>query len=69
MPQTMNALAERILDRRKIRAAIPDSLAGEVHRLAGRRDLSQSIVHALWEWVGAQRARHSARSPSRLPLR
>jgi len=65
----MSALVERVLDRMKVRAIIPDSLAGEVHRLAGRRDLSESIVHALWEWVDDQRARGSARTLNRLPLR
>jgi len=59
VPQMMNAgsVVDRILDRMRVTAVIPDSLAGEVHRLAGRRNLSESIVHALWEWVDEQRLR------------
>jgi len=69
MPQVMSSLVDRILDRMKITAVIPDSLAVEVHRLAGRKSLSESIIHALWEWVDVQRRSGSSRTLNRLPLR
>ncbi len=65
MQQVMSGLVERILDRMRVTAVIPDSLASEVQALAGRRNLSESIVHALWEWVDQQKVIRSARGPGR----
>ncbi len=66
MPQVMSAVVERILDRMRVTAVIPDSLASEVQRLAGRRNLSESIVHALWEWVATQRVDTQRRDARRM---
>ncbi len=69
MHHEMSVLIDRILARIRVTAIIPDSLASDVQRLAGRKNLSESIVHALWEWVDLQRIRGSARTLNRSPLR
>ena len=62
-------MINRIMDRMKVTAIIPDALVSDVHRLAGRKNLTESIVHALSEWADLQRIRELNRKVEERPLR
>ena len=64
-----DTMVNRILDRMKVTAIIPDALVSDVHRLAGRKNLTESIVHALSEWTDLQRIRELNRKVEERPLR
>jgi hypothetical protein len=64
-----DTMVDRILDRMKVTAIIPDALVSDVQRLAGRKNLTESIVHALTEWTDLQRIRELNRKIEERPLR
>ncbi len=64
-----DTIANRILDRMKVTAIIPDALVSDVQRLAGRKNLTESIVHALTEWADLQRIRKLNQKVEERPLR
>ena len=64
-----DTMMDRILDRMKVTAIIPDALVSDVQRLAGRKNLTESIVHALTEWTDLQRIRELNRTIEERPLR
>jgi hypothetical protein len=57
MHAVTNTMIDRILDRMKVTAIIPDDLVSEVQQLAGRKNLTESIIVALREWADLQRIR------------
>jgi hypothetical protein len=57
MHAVTNTIIDRILDRMKVTAIIPDALVSEVQQLAGRKNLTESIIVALREWADLQRIR------------
>ena len=64
-----DTIYRRILNRMKVTAIIPDALVTEVQRLAGRKNLTESLVHALTQWADLQRIRELNRAVERRPLR
>jgi len=64
-----DTIVNRILDRMKVTAIIPDALVTEVQRLAGRKNLTESIIAALTEWAALQRIRELNRRVEKHPLR
>ena len=64
-----DTMVNRILDRMKVTAIIPDALVSDVQRLAGRKNLTESIVHALTEWADLQRIRELNRKVEERPVR
>ena len=69
MSNVTNTMVDRILDRMKVTAIIPDALVTEVQRLAGRKNLTESIIAALTEWAALQRIRELNRRVEKHPLR
>jgi hypothetical protein len=69
MQEWTDTIVNRILDRMKVTAIIPDALVNDVQRLAGRKNLTESIVHALTEWADLQRIRELNRRVEERPLR
>lgn len=63
-----NTIVDRILDRMKVTAIIPDALVSEVQQLAGRKNLTESIIAALTEWAALQRIRELNRRVEKRPL-
>jgi len=57
MREWTNTIADRILNRMKVTAIIPDALVNDIQRLARRKNLTESIVFALREWADLQRIR------------
>jgi len=64
-----DAIANRILDRMKVTAIIPDELVSEVQRLAGKKNLTESIIAALREWAALQRIKELNRRVAKHPLK
>jgi hypothetical protein len=64
-----NTIVDRIIDRMKVTAIIPDALVSEVQRLAGRKNLTESIIAALTEWAALQKIRELNRRVEKQPLR
>ena len=64
-----DTMVNRILDRMKVTAIIPDALVSDVQRLAGRKNITESIVHALTEWADLQRIRELNRKVEERPVR
>ncbi len=64
-----NTTIDRILDRMKVTAIIPDDLVSEVQRLAGKKNLTESIIAALREWAALQKIRELNRRVEKHPLR
>ncbi len=64
-----NTTINRILDRMKVTAIIPDDLVSEVQRLAGKKNLTESIIAALREWAALQKIRELNRRVEKHPLR
>ncbi len=60
---------DRILHRMKVTAIIPDDLVSEVQRLAGKKNLTESIIAALREWAALQKIRELNRRVEKHPLR
>jgi hypothetical protein len=57
MREWTDTMADRILNRMKVTAIIPDALVNDIQRLARRKNLTESIVFALREWADLQRVR------------
>ena len=68
MASVTDTMVDRILDRMKVTAIIPDALVSEVQRLAGRKNLTESIIAALTEWAALQRIRELNRQVRKRPL-
>jgi hypothetical protein len=68
MQKTTNAIIDRIVNRMKVTAIIPDALVSEVQRLARRRNLTESIIAALTEWAALQKIRELDRRVEKQPL-
>jgi len=69
MQGVTNTIVDRIIDRMKVTAIIPDALVSEVQRLAGRKNLTESIIAALTEWAALQKIRELNRRVERQPLK
>ncbi len=57
MQAVTNPILDRILNRMKVTAIIPDALVSEVQQLAGGKNLTESIILALRQWADLQRIR------------
>jgi hypothetical protein len=64
-----DTMVDRILNRMKVTAIIPDALVTDVQRLARRKNLTESIVFALREWADLQRIRELNRKIEERPMR
>jgi len=64
-----DTMVDRILNRMKVTAIIPDALVSDVQRLARRKNLTESIVFALREWADLQRIRELNLKVEERPLR
>ncbi len=64
-----NTIMDRILDRMKVTAIIPDELAKEVQKFAKGKNLSESIVKALKEWTDLQTIRELNRKVQKHPFK
>ena len=64
-----DTMVDRIMDRMKVTAIIPDALVSDVQRLAGRKNLTESIIAALTEWTALQSIRELNRRVEKRPLR
>jgi hypothetical protein len=69
MQGVTNTIIDRIMDRMKVTAIIPDALVSEVQRLAGRKNLTESIIAALTEWAALQKIRELNRRVEKQPLK
>jgi hypothetical protein len=69
MGEWTDAIVDRIMNRIKVTAIIPDALVSDVQRLARRKNLTESIVFALREWTDLQRIRELNRTIEERPLR
>jgi hypothetical protein len=68
MGEWKDTMVDRILNRMKVTAIIPDALVSDVQRLARRKNLTESIVFALREWADLQRIRELNRKVEERPL-
>jgi hypothetical protein len=68
MQGVTNTIIDRIIDRMKVTAIIPDALVSEVQQLAGRKNLTESITLALREWADLQRIRELNDRVEKRPL-
>ena len=64
-----DTIIDRIMNRMKVTAIIPDALVSEVQRLASRRNLTESIIAALTEWAALQKIRELNRRVEKQPLK
>ena len=64
-----DTLVNRILDRMKVTAVIPDELAKEIQQLARGKNLTKSIIKALKEWADLQKIRELNRRVEKHPLK
>jgi hypothetical protein len=64
-----DTMVDRILNRMKVTAIIPDALVTDVQRLARRKNLTESIVFALREWADLQRIRELNRKVEERPMK
>jgi hypothetical protein len=69
MGEWTDTMVDRILNRIKVTAIIPDALVSDVQRLARRKNLTESIVFALREWADLQRIRELNVKVEERPLR
>jgi len=69
MREWTDTMADRILNRMKVTAIIPDALVNDVQRLARRKNLTESIVFALREWADLQRVRALNQGVEERPFR
>jgi len=51
-------ISYRILYRMKVTAIIPDDLIDEVRSIAKSKNLTESLIKALSEWISIQNIRH-----------
>jgi hypothetical protein len=68
MAELTDTIINRIMNRMKVTAIIPDALVTDVQRLARRKNLTESIVFALREWADLQRIRELNRRVEDRPL-
>jgi hypothetical protein len=66
--QWTDTMVDRIMNRMKVTAIIPDALVTDVQRLARRKNLTESIVFALREWADLQRIRELNRKVEERPM-
>ena len=64
-----DTMMDRILNRMKVTAIVPDALVSDVQRLARGKNLTESIVMALREWADLQRIRELNRRIEEKPMR
>jgi hypothetical protein len=69
MKEVTNTILDRMMDRMKVTAVVPDALVSEVQRLAGRKNLTESITAALTEWAALQKIRELNRRVVKQPLK
>ena len=69
MREWTDTMTDRILNRMKVTAIIPDALVNDVQRLARRKNLTESIVFALREWADLQRVRALNQKVEERPFR
>ncbi len=69
MRELTDTMVDRILNRMKVTAIVPDALVSDVQRLARGKNLTESIVMALREWADLQRIRELNRTIEDRPLR
>ncbi len=64
-----NTIRDRMLERMRVTAVIPDELAKEVQKFAKGKNLSESIVRALKEWTDLQTIRELTERVKKHPLK
>ena len=69
MKEVTHTIFDRIVDRMKVTAIIPDALVTEIQELAGGKNLTESIIKALTEWAALQKIRELTRRIEKHPLK
>lgn len=69
MSGVTDTMISRILDRMKVTAIIPDDLVTEIQKLAGGKNLTESIITALKEWAALQTIRQLNRQVEKHPFK
>lgn len=59
----------RIIKAMKVTALIPDSLVGEVKRLTKGKNITDSLIIALQEWIAIQKLKGISAKVKRKPLK
>ena len=62
-------IVNRILDRMKVTAILPDELVTEIQQLARGKNLTESIIKALREWAALQKIRELNRRVEAHPFK